>query len=204
MRAIPAGAVPLHDIAFSLAWPAYLAAANALRFSSNASHKDQPPSALFPAAWVKYYAGAAAVLALLLPAVVCIHAAFTGASSSSSSSSFVGLLALGQCAASSPVLCILGPHLYLTAMQVLCEALSSSSVTGNSTALLPQLLVPIGFNTYRMWVLVRWCAAAVGAGLGPWHVGLAVLNLGFWAYNLFVFLLLKVVPYYLDPQRCAT
>jgi hypothetical protein len=193
--------VPVHDVAFSLAWPAYLAAANALRFSSNASHKGQPPGALFPAAWVKYYAGAAAVLALLLPAGVCIHAAFTG---SSSSSSLTGLLAVDNCVASSQVLCILGPHLYLTAMQVLCESLSSSSVTGNSTALLPRLLVPIGFNTYRMWVLVRWCASAVAAGLAPWHVGLAILNLGFWAYNLFVFLLLRVVPYYLDPRRCAT
>jgi hypothetical protein len=88
-------------------------------------------------------------------------------------------------------------------MQVRCEFLSSSSLTGNATALLPRLLVPIGFNTYRMWVLVRWCTAAVAAGFGPWHVALAVLNLGFWVYNLFVFLLLKVVPYYIEPQRCA-
>jgi hypothetical protein len=178
----------------------YLAVANALRFNSNARHTHQPPGALFPAAWVKYYAGAAAVLALLLPGVACVYAAFTAGSSSSST----GLLDLGQCTVNSQVLCILGPHLYLTAMQVLCESLSSSSVTGDRTALLPRLLVPIGFNSYRMWVLVRWCAAAVAAGLGPWHVGLAVLNLGFWAYNLFVFLLLKVVPHYLDPQRCAT
>jgi hypothetical protein len=159
-----AGAVPAHDIGFSLAWPAFLAVANAMRFSSNASHKGQPPTALFPAAWVKYYAGAAAVLALLLPAGVCIHAAFTGSSSSSSST---GLLAVENCVASSQVLCILGPHLYLTAMQVLCESLSSSSVTGNSTALLPRLLVPIGFNTYRMWVLVRWWPLRLVLGLDP-------------------------------------
>jgi hypothetical protein len=157
---------------------------------------------------VKYYAGAAAILALLLPGLICVHAAINAKFASSSSSSRVSLSACDDtdiigCVNNSQVLIILGPHLYLTAMQVLCEFLSSSSVTGNRTALLPRLLVPIGFNTYRMRVLVRWCVAAVAAGLGPWQVGLAFLNLGFWAYNLFVFLLLKVVPYYLDPQRCA-
>jgi hypothetical protein len=202
-----AGVIPAHDIVFSIAWPAYLAAANIVRFRSNTSHKQQAPGPLYPAAWVKMYAGAAAILALLLPGLICVHAAMNAKFASSSSSSRVSGCDDNNiigCVSNSQVLIILGPHLYLTAMQVLCEFLSSSSVTGNRTALLPRLLVPIGFNTYRMWVFMRWCVAAVAAGLGPWQVGLAFLNLGFWAYNLFVFLLLRVVPYYLDPQRCTS
>jgi hypothetical protein len=35
-----ARAIPAHDFASSLAWPAYLAAANTLHFRSNASHKQ--------------------------------------------------------------------------------------------------------------------------------------------------------------------
>lgn len=100
----------------------------------------------------------------------------------------------------SMVLTTLAPHLYLTCAQVLCEGVSYRP----TTAMLPRMLVPIGFNTYRMWTLMSWCAAAAAAagGLGLWHVVLAVGNLVFWAYNLFVFLLLTMLPTYLDPHKC--
>jgi hypothetical protein len=97
------------------------------------------------------------------------------------------------------VLAALGPHLFLTAAQVVCEFFTGSG----TTATLPRMLVPIGFNTFRMWTLWTWCGAVAASGLGPWHMALAVINLGFWAYNLFIFLLLKMLPAYLDTKKCA-
>lgn len=170
------GAVPPHDVTFSLAWPAYLAAVNAWRFDSNSALTDAPPHPLVPGPWVPKYAAAAALLALLIPAAVCI-------------------LNRGSAA----VLAAVGPHLYLTAAQVVCEFFLS----GPATAMLPRMLVPLGFNTYRMWTLVAWCGAVLSQGRGPWHLALAVSNLAFWSFNLFVFLLLKMLPLYLDPRKCA-
>lgn len=125
------------------------------------------------------YAAFAGVLGLLVPAAACAFAA---------SSSHPAALAAAA------------PHLYLTCAQVLCECFSS----GSTTAALPRMLVPIGFNTYRMGTLITWVAAASAAGLGPAHVALAGANLVFWAYNLFGFLLPNMLPRYLDPKKCAT
>ena len=170
------GGVPKHDLIFSLAWPAYLWAMNTWRFESNAALQDKPPGPLVAEDWVRTYAAGAGVLAILIPAALC-------------------LLNVSNTA----VLMILGPHMYLTMVQVLCEYCTR----GSHVAMLPRMLVPIGFNTYRMWTLWVWATAAISSGLGPWHVGLAVANLLFWAYNLFVFLLGKMVPIYLDPAKCA-
>ncbi|KAI8473423.1 MAG: hypothetical protein J3K34DRAFT_466480 [Monoraphidium minutum] len=120
------------------------------------------------------YAGCAAVLAILLPAAVA-------------------LLQRGQ----PGVLAAVAPHLYLTVAQVVCEFFTG----GGTTAALPRMLVPVGFNAWRMAALAGWCGAA--AGLGPWHVALAAANTAFWGYNLFGFLLLNMLPRYLDPQKCA-
>eukprot|EP00878_Enallax_costatus_P028035 GHUV01030236.1.p2 GENE.GHUV01030236.1~~GHUV01030236.1.p2 ORF type:complete len:142 (-),score=27.49 GHUV01030236.1:1117-1542(-) len=99
----------------------------------------------------------------------------------------------------SLVLRALGPHLYLIAAQVVCEFFSNNK----HVARLPLMLVPIGFNTYRMWTLIAWCKAVVAADMGSFHVCLAFGNLLFWAFNLFVFLLLKMVPLYLNPEKAA-
>eukprot|EP00879_Flechtneria_rotunda_P004367 GHRR01004618.1.p1 GENE.GHRR01004618.1~~GHRR01004618.1.p1 ORF type:complete len:229 (+),score=48.65 GHRR01004618.1:229-915(+) len=174
---VKTGAVPPQDVAFSIAWPAYIFGSNWLRFRNNASMQGRPPGPLVTDAWVKTYAAGAGVLALIIPAAVCIIQRDNPA-----------------------VLQAVGPHLFLTSTQVICEYLTS----GANVAMLPRMLVPIGFNTYRMWTLVTWCSAILPAGLGPWHQALAVLNLLFWAYNLFGFLLLNMVPRYLDAQKCAT
>jgi hypothetical protein len=168
--------VPAHDVAFSFVWPAYIFAVNKLRFSGNATHIMKPSSPLVAEAWVRKYAAAAGVLALLLPALVC-------------------LLHRNDAA----VLALIGPHLYLTTAQVLCESFSSSS----SMAMLPRMLVPIGFNTFRLWTLWTWCTQAYTGQAPMWHVCLAVANLLFWTYNLFVFLLLNMLPRYLDAAACA-
>ena len=85
--------------------------------------------------------------------------------------------------------------------------------THSRFAPLLRLAVPIGFNTYRLGTLGAWCAAAAataGATRGApawalaWAWGalaLAVGNLLLWSYNLFVFLLLRVAPQYLDPLQ---
>ena len=148
------------------------------------AHHIRPPTVLClpkppphpPERPARSYAAFAGLLALLIPAAVC-------------------LLNLGNAA----VLSAVGPHLYLTSAQVVCEFFTG----GGTTAALPRMLVPIGFNAYRMWVLWAWCGAAVAAGLGPLHLGLALANLGFWGYNLLGFLLLKMLPMYLDPRKCA-
>lgn len=171
------GAVPAHHIWFSVAWPAYLAAVNRFRFQNNISIASKGTSSLVPEAWVKNYAAFAGFVAILLPIISV-------------------LLSIS---AEPVVLRIVGPHLYLIVAQVACECFSS----GSRVAMLPRMLVPIGFNTYRMWALCEWCRAAVAASLGHWHVALAVFNLVFWAYNLFVFLLLRMVPLYLNPAKAA-
>eukprot|EP00878_Enallax_costatus_P027608 GHUV01029742.1.p1 GENE.GHUV01029742.1~~GHUV01029742.1.p1 ORF type:complete len:203 (-),score=45.43 GHUV01029742.1:1117-1725(-) len=177
------GGVPAHDISFSLAWPAYIAAINWLRFSNNRSMADKESLGLVSEDWVKHYAAFAGVIAILVPAILCLVAAITDRGSPSG----------------SLVLRALGPHLYLIAAQVVCEFFSNNK----HVARLPLMLVPIGFNTYRMWTLIAWCKAVVAADMGSFHVCLAFGNLLFWAFNLFVFLLLKMVPLYLNPEKAA-
>jgi hypothetical protein len=84
-----------------------------------------------------------------------------------------------------------------------------------------RLINPIGFNTYRMGSLWVWASTSMSsfrmakdsvsiAGLGSnifagkmiiWEVlglSLALVNLVVWTYNLFIFLLLRCVPQYMD------
>ena len=81
-------------------------------------------------------------------------------------------------------------------------------------AALLRLAVPIGFNAYRLIALGTWLGLAFGTvgiarGLGEsaWALGalaLAGANVLLWSYNLFVFLLLRVVPQYLEPTEFPT
>ena len=71
-----------------------------------------------------------------------------------------------------------------------------------------RILVPIGFNTYRLHALLNW--VHMTSMIGPEFHGsehqawfyaafaLSVINLALWSYNLFVFLLLRVLPIYFD------
>ena len=68
-----------------------------------------------------------------------------------------------------------------------------------------RILVPIGFNAYRLKPLCRWVHLASmispEADHRAWYYAafaLSVVNLALWSYNLFVFLLLRVLPIYFD------
>ena len=68
-----------------------------------------------------------------------------------------------------------------------------------------RILVPIGFNAYRLKPLCRWVYLASmispEAGHQAWYYAafaLSIINLAMWSYNLFVFLLLRVLPLYFD------
>ena len=68
-----------------------------------------------------------------------------------------------------------------------------------------RILVPIGFNAYRLKPLCRWVYLASmispEADHQAWYyaaLALSIINLVLWSYNLFVFLLLRVLPLYFD------
>eukprot|EP00554_Chaetoceros_debilis_P002683 CAMPEP_0194083188 /NCGR_PEP_ID=MMETSP0149-20130528/8497_1 /TAXON_ID=122233 /ORGANISM="Chaetoceros debilis, Strain MM31A-1" /LENGTH=218 /DNA_ID=CAMNT_0038765529 /DNA_START=17 /DNA_END=673 /DNA_ORIENTATION=+ len=65
-----------------------------------------------------------------------------------------------------------------------------------------RILVPIGFNAYRLKGLYNWVESALLVSEDhPWYyVGLTLstINLIIWSYNLFVFLLLRMLPVYFD------
>ncbi len=84
------------------------------------------------------------------------------------------------------------------------------------------LLVFVGFSVYRMNLLVEWFLGSVSLyldGLGRWGghsvmedvlsghgwgLALSSLNFVFWTYNLFVTILLKIVPEYLSDEKCES
>jgi hypothetical protein len=78
---------------------------------------------------------------------------------------------------------------------------------------LTRLMVPIGFNAYRIeslrvWLLAAWKSSVAAkqaftgvSGIVIWEalgLTLAFVSMVMWTYNLFVFLLLRTVPQYLD------
>lgn len=93
------------------------------------------------------------------------------------------------------------PHVFLLASQVFMEGVS---VSGRFS--LPiRVFVPVFYNSVRMFTLLEWLNSEmikVGVGEGSTsrsrrlYVGraLAVVNFGFWAYNLLGFLLPVYLP----------
>jgi len=69
-----------------------------------------------------------------------------------------------------------------------CQAISEAIGRRVMTPLPLRILVPISYNTVRLWYLWQWTFAAQGI-LGWWGRGLAVMNLLYWSANLFAFLL---------------
>ena len=84
-----------------------------------------------------------------------------------------------------------------------------SITKGRTWAAIPRLLVPIGFNTWRLgslhlWVMEAWKGQGLdmAAGVaGKFGVALAVVNAVLWTYNIFYFLLLWTLPQYLDERQ---
>ncbi|XP_078427534.1 uncharacterized protein LOC144700034 [Wolffia australiana] len=84
-------------------------------------------------------------------------------------------------------------HLFLLASQVVAEGATFSG----GCSLPIRALVPIWFNSRRLFAIADWLRAELGAaggrrlGVGG---GLALVNLAFWSFNLFAFLLPVFLP----------
>jgi hypothetical protein len=188
--------IPKADVAFSICFPLYLALANRFRFDRNApsiAAKREVVSLLREGQgpWFKKYLMSAATIGVFLPVLFLL----------------VAPRYVSDAAA---------PHLYLLLVQIAMETLTG----GAKFYPLLRMINPIGFNTYRMGTLWVWSSTAmssflsvkdsVAGGLGSnmfagkmiiWEVlglSLALVNLVAWAYNVFIFLLLRTLPQYMD------
>ena len=166
--------VPRKDLAFASLYPAYLAMMNQWRYGGNAVGIDREFVPLLRQGggeWFKRYVLSFALVGLLLPLPLVF-----------------GCFGLGVPATISLAA---APHLLLTLVQCACEGLTRSP----SVAALVRLLIPIGFNTYRMGSLIEWSRCAADAALGArafaWHnawplIGLllALANLLMWGRTI--------------------
>eukprot|EP00898_Chlorokybus_atmophyticus_P001679 jgi/Chlat1/2511/Chrsp175S02377 len=166
-------AVAAEHVVFAGATGAYLLLANRFRFDGNAANRDRKPISLVePTAAMIVYVRLAAVLGLLFPVLLVV---------------FNPLSPMDRWAA----LYAVAPHLFLLLVQVQLEQLQYH----RNMAILVRLLCPIAFNSYRLITLYKWLQAS--RALGWPHQAVAGANFAFWHYNLFIFLLLNVVPQYL-------
>lgn len=179
------------DFLFGMFYPLYLMVINQFRFDQNLPNANLPFVPLLREGrgpWFGRYVLFFGLTGVIVPFLYLLSAP----------------LHLGQLAA---------PHFFLVSMQVFVEVLSQTQ----TCHALVRLLVPIGFNAYRVPVLMDWVAdsghsvsSIISAGstsLSAENIvaytgyGLAILNLVCWVYNLFVFLLLRAVPQYLDKSN---
>ena len=152
------------------------------------------------------YMGTALVATMLLPLLlVTIPVVLGPVSSSSVSDTTVHVLHQVARAAAPP--------LFLLAAQVTMEQATSRPWFHD----LPRIAVPLGFSIWRQCSLWKWVDTM-------WHMlvtadaattttsrttvllvapatALAVFNFVFYSYNLFVFLMMRMTPFYLDPQQ---
>lgn len=182
--------IPLADLAFGVGFPAYLVLSNWILFNANVGH-ERPYKALLRegrGAWHKRYILTYTVAGLLLPLPLVLFAP----------------PAIAAAAA---------PHLFLALAQAAFEGLTSH----RHFAAVLRLAVPIGFNIYRLGAIQTWAASALAsartvAGGGAmvssswaWmSLALAVANGAIWTYHLFVYLLLRVAPQYVDARISTT
>lgn len=171
------GLVPLDDVLFASFASAYFIAIAKLVYPSPT--KDPPPR-IFPREHrlLRPYIAFAGVIAIPFPAAYIL-----------------GSFVKGDHAAMR----LAAPHLFLVACQVLTEIIVAS--TSTVVSLPVRALVPIFYNTRRLFTIAAWLrldfgrAADQSVGL-PWILfgrGLAAGNMALWAYNLLGFL----VPVYL-------
>ena len=193
--------IPLQDRAFAFVFPLYLGIINRVRFQRNEPARRAAKSDLIvrsllfhgKGAWFIVYVNFFAIIGMLLPLVLCLF----------------GPTVMAAPAAS---------HTMLLFAQVLTEAVTANPKMHEQ----PRVMVPIGFNAYRMLSLWRWVKLSWEIGQRSFRqqhhpllslstqvwalVGfsLAVINFVAWSYNLFVFLLLRVVPQYWDKSTFPT
>jgi len=185
---------PLVDVAFGVGYLAYIYLANRICFNSNKLQLLQLKEPLDPMGRhslgkgmfkkqpaFKSYMITFQLLTVLFPMV---------------------LLFAGPTILTAPI----APPLALLFAQCLGE-----STTGSFHDVL-RILVPIGFNAYRLGPLLTWFRHSIdqyqslpfGSSSNKdiiWitmNTLLATTNLALWSYNLFIFLLLRVLPVYFD------
>jgi len=193
--------IPFWDCFFSIAFPLYLCLANRFMFDNNATlaaarkERGQPlfpeKSEFFKEAvepWFGKYMISAAMLGVLLPLVV-------------------------QVLAPLPIAEAVAPPLYTLLCQILMEMMASGPMFHPLLA----VMVPIGFNAYRIAGLKTWCVLAWkmvsstynqhGNSINTvitWemvHFLLALSNAFLWTYNLFVMKLLRQLPQSFDRSK---
>lgn len=170
------GTVPANDIAFTLFSAAYIHVLSAAAFPPLRLSNDLQ---VFGAGnrLLGAYSSCALIVGLLLPLAHTLDCAVAGDKDG-----------LGAAA----------PHMFLVAAQVFFEGVAFAG--GFSLPVFA--FVPLLYNTKRLFTLVDWIASEFGKVTEGEHRaarreiagrGLAVANLGFWAFNLFGFL----IPIYL-------
>lgn len=174
--------VPLCDWAFMILFPLYILIINIIRFDSNSvGRSNNVPVLTLGKGTFLGQPGFAAYMAVFQVSAVLLP---------------LSLIMFTTREMAEP--CV--PSLVLLLVQINVENLAM----GKHCHDLPRLLIPIGFSTYRLTSIYAWV-------MSTWHqqdetltsqlaLGLAVWNMVIWSYNLFFFLLLRIVPMYLDEK----
>ena len=177
--------IPFWDLFFVIAFSTYLGLANRFRFDNNSKlYQVRKRKGLeYPEkpewfeqsneTWFMRYMLFAATLGVLVP---------------------LGM----QFVAPPPVAQAAAPHLFV----LVCQIVMEHSVNNPRFHPLLQVMTPIAFSAYRMATLKSWVKVAFDihdhntAGITWEKAGflLAVANLIFWTYNLFIMLALRVLP----------
>jgi len=190
--------IPFWDLFFSIAFPLYVSLANRFRFDNNAREialwkegGEVGPkilgwfSGISEKKWFAKYMVFAASLGVLLPLLL-------------------------QVTAPLPIAGAAAPHLYMLLFQIMMEKMANSPKFHSML----WLTIPLGYSAYRMaclktWTTMAWqmVSSTNGHGSGAFltwemaHFLLALGNTIFWTYNLFVTLVLRVVPQCLDEHK---
>ena len=192
--------IPKRDALFCVLFPSYLMYAN-YRIMMRRDAKGRHSASVLASgglysgsddAWFKGYVMLASIIGLLLPLVTVL---------------------IAPCEVAS----LAAPHLFVLWCQIIGESMTKFNPNCHR---LVTLMVIVGFSAYRMNLVVEWFLGSVSLyrdvlgrrgnhiivvmedmvelGYG-WGLVLSGLNLLFWTYNLFVTILLVIVPEHL---RC--
>jgi len=188
--------IPTSSLLFCLGYPLYLYVANTLRFDGNRpaiqSNKIVPfllaeacpkASKNFIVKYIPFFALVGVVLPLIYVAAVEHYA-------DDMTSKQIGRVAV--------------PHLFVLLAQIVCEHTAGFLQVHEYI----KCLVSIGFSIFRQGLLYEWLGDAyeILSVHGPtWTscVGLllSATNMIMWTYNTFGFLMLRMMPVYLDGTR---
>ena len=194
--------IPIGDLTFCVLFPIYLFLANHFRFDQNrlAHETNQAHRGLQfeydgvnsdkTESFIARYIGAFALAGVVGPLALSGYIYRT----QTDSSSFLVVTAMS-------------PHLVLLLVQIVMEH-TGKLLQWHAYV---QCLNPIGFSIYREFALFAWLTMAwehwrenpdkVETRLG---LLLAAVNTVMWTYNCFIFLLLRMMPIYLDDTKYPT